>query len=105
MILIHKFFKIHSLKSVTSNLLIAASCVFLTAKILYMPVILEKVVQAFFTIEKRLNPSVMMRATLSKERELHYRTLIEEMESKVLETIGFDTELELPYPSIKAFCG
>ena len=78
MVLIHKFFKIHSLNSVSSHLLlISTSCVFLVSKVLYVPLTLEKVVQAFFSVEKRLNPSHLMRATLSKDRENHYRDMIE----------------------------
>jgi hypothetical protein len=70
MVLIHKFFKIHSLVSVSSSLLVATASVFLVAKVLYMPVTLEKAVLAFFSIEKRLNPSQhFKRTTLSRERE------------------------------------
>ena len=106
MVLIHKYFKLHSLKSVSSSnqLLIAASCVFLVSKVLYMPISLEKAVEAFFSIEKRLNNKQLMRATLSKEREAHYREIIETMESNVLYSLGFDLDLDLPYNIIRTFC-
>ena len=104
MVIIHKYFKIHSLQSVSSHLLMSASCVFLVAKVLYMPLTLEKVIQAFFSIEKRLNPTHLMRATLSKDRENHYRDLIEAMESNILESLGFDLDMDLPYNSIRCFC-
>lgn len=77
MVYIHKFLKIHSLKSISSSLhLIAASSVFLAAKVLYAPVTLEKAVYALFSIEKRLNPHIS-RIMLSKEREQAYRDMIE----------------------------
>lgn len=78
MLIIHKYFKLHSFVNVSSNLLfISTSSVFIAAKVLYMPVTLEKVIQALFSIEKRRNPTQLMRATLSKDRENHYREMIE----------------------------
>jgi hypothetical protein len=104
MVLIHKFFKNQTLNSVTSLLLVATTSVFIAAKVLYVPLTLEKVVQAFFHIEKRLNPSQLKRTVLSKEREAHYREMIEEMEFKILFTNGFDLEIDLPYKHIRSFC-
>ena len=43
-------------------------------------------------------------SSLSKDRNQHYRNMIENMESRVLETVGFNLDLELPYPSIEGFC-
>jgi len=94
----------HSLNLFTSSLpLIAASSVFLAAKVLYVPVSLEITVNAFFSIEKRLNPS-LSRTTLSKDRELAYRDMIEQMETKILEANGFEFEFDLPYRYIRSFC-
>lgn len=107
MVINHKYFKIQSLvklSSPSSRLFIAASSVFIAAKVLYMPVSLEKAVQALFHIEKRLNPASMMKATLSKDRENHYREQLEKIEFEILFAIGFDFELELPYKHLRAFC-
>jgi hypothetical protein len=58
MVIIHKYFKKYSLVNVSSTLLfIAASSVLISAKVLYMPVTLEKTIQALFHIEKRRNPT------------------------------------------------
>lgn len=82
MVLIHKFFKTHSLNSISSKLLLASSCVFLVAKVLYVPVSLGKIVQEFFNLEKRhiQGATGHAPASLSRERELTYRVLIENME-------------------------
>ena len=77
MVLIHKFFKIHPLNIETSYLLIAASSVFLTCKVLYCPISLENVAHAFFHIEKRQNPSQLKRTGLSDERKESYKKKIE----------------------------
>jgi hypothetical protein len=104
MVLIHKFFKAHSLTSFTSSLLpVSASCVFLAAKVLYVPLTLDKVVLAFFKLEKRLNREGLSNASLTHDRQLYYRAMIEEMELKVLEAIGFELDLELPYASLRGF--
>ena len=53
----HKYLKLVSLLKLSSALLfVAASGLFIAAKLLYVPVTLEKLVQALFTIEKRRNP-------------------------------------------------
>lgn len=105
MVIIHKFIKQHSLVKLSSPVLfIATSSVFISAKVLYMPVTLEKAVQALFHIEKRRNPSMMMKASLSRERESHYREMLEKIEFEILLTIGFDFEIELPYKHLRTFC-
>jgi hypothetical protein len=105
MLIIHKYFKFHSFVNVSSNLLfISTSSVFIAAKVLYMPVTLEKVIQALFNIEKRRNPATLMRATLTKDRENHYREMIEKIEFEILVSIGFDLEFELPYKHLRTFC-
>lgn len=76
----HKYFKLTSLRNVSSLLFLAASSVFITAKLLYAPVTLETTVKALFTIEKRRNPLTMARVTLSPDREKHYREMLEELE-------------------------
>lgn len=53
MIYIHKFFKINSLLRVSSPNLIAASCVFLAAKVRYVPISLKSAAHAFFKLEIR----------------------------------------------------
>jgi hypothetical protein len=105
MVINHKYFKHQSLVKLSSPLLfIAATSVFIAAKVLYMPVTLEKAVQALFSIEKRRNPTSMMKATLSKDRENHYRDQLEKIEFEILFSIGFDFELELPYKHLRTFC-
>ena len=87
----HKYFKLCSLVKLSYPLLfIAASSVFISAKVLYMPVTLEKTVQALFHIEKRRNPTVMKSTSLSKDRENHYRDMLECVEFEILLKIGFD---------------
>lgn len=44
-----------------------------------------------------------MRANLSEEREILYRSMIEEAEFQVLEAISFDVDHELPYKYIIEF--
>lgn len=101
----HKYFKLTSLVKLSSSLLfIAAASVFISAKVLYMPVTLEKTVQALFHIEKSRNKTSMMRATLSKDRENHYRDMLEQIEFEILMKIGFDFEIELPYKHLRTFC-
>lgn len=98
MVIIHKFFRRRSLVNLSSPLLfIATSCVFISAKILYMPVTLEKTVHALFAIEKQRNKAAMMNTSLSKDRENYYRSSLEKIEFEILTVIGFDFELELPY--------
>lgn len=81
MVIIHKFIKQQSLVKLSSpHLFIATASVFIAAKVLYMPVTLEKAVQALFHIEKLRNPTSMMKATLSKDRENHYREMLEKIE-------------------------
>lgn len=46
----------------------------------------------------------MMKFTLTKERESHYRDMLEKIEFEILQTIGFDFELELPYKHLRTFC-
>lgn len=106
MILIHKYFKLHTLVSFSfSNyLFVSSSCVFISAKVNYSPVSLEMIVQAIFTIEKRLNPSQMMRTSLSKDREKYYRDMVEKAEFEILVATGFDLEFELPYKHLRSFC-
>jgi hypothetical protein len=104
MVFIHKYFKVTSLLKITSLLYIAASSVFISAKLLYVPVTLEKTVIALFNIEKRRNPTTMAKVTLSKDREKHYRDTLEQIELEILEKIGFDFEFELPYKHIRSFC-
>jgi hypothetical protein len=85
MVYLHMFFKKNSLLKVSSNIyIVAASCVFLSAKVRYTPVSLKKAVQVYFDIEKRRNPTLMMKTSLTQERELHYRDIFEETESQVL---------------------
>jgi hypothetical protein len=85
MVIIHKYFKLKSLVNLSSpHLFIATSSVFISAKVLYMPVTLEKAVQALFHIEKRQNPASMMKATLTKDRENHYRDKLEKVEFEIL---------------------
>jgi len=69
-----------------------------------LPVSLERSVQALFHIEKRSNPTAMMRVSLTKERESHYRDMLEKIEFEILQTIGFDFEMELPYRHLRTFC-
>jgi hypothetical protein len=45
-----------------------------------------------------------MRATLSKDRENHYRDMLEKIEFEILLAIGFDQEFELPYKHLRTFC-
>lgn len=105
MVINHKYFKLTSLLNLSSPLLfIAASSVFITAKLLYVPVTLEKTVQALFSIEKRRNPTTMAKVTLSRDREKHYRDMLEALEFEILEKVGFDFEIELPYKHIRSFC-
>jgi hypothetical protein len=44
-----------------------------------------------------------MKASLSQEREFTYRDMFEETESTVLDAIGFELDLELPYKHIHDF--
>jgi hypothetical protein len=84
MLYLHKHFYRHSLVSSaaspthTSPYIIAASCVFLSAKVCYTPVSLKTVAEAYFNIEKKKNPSKFMHIKqLSLDRELYYRELFE----------------------------
>lgn len=104
MIFLHKFFKLNSLLKIDSPYIIAASCVFLAAKVRYMPITLNKAVEAFFEIEKRRNPSQLNRTILSEERQDHYRVLFIQNESLVLNAIGYDFECEAPYKYLDDFC-
>lgn len=45
-----------------------------------------------------------MRATLSRDRENHYRNIIEKLEFEILVSTGFDLEFELPYKHLRGFC-
>lgn len=45
-----------------------------------------------------------MKVTLTKERESHYRDMLEKIEFEILQTIGFDFELELPYKHLRTYC-
>ena len=70
MFYLHKFFKIHSLLyfSTTpsqSPLLIAASSVFLAAKVNYSPVSLHNLIKAYFLLEKKRNPALLSRTELT----------------------------------------
>jgi len=64
MIYLHKYYKQHSLinklapSSLYQSTLIAASCVFLAAKVCYVPVTLDRTVKAFFDIEKKKTPKI-----------------------------------------------
>jgi len=85
MVIIHKYFKLNSLVNLSSPILfIATSSVFISAKVLYMPVYLKDAVQALFHIEKRQNPTSMMKATLTKDRENHYSDKLEKIEFEIL---------------------
>lgn len=55
-----------------------------------MPVTLDKVIQALFNIEKRQNPTQLMRTSLTQERLSHYRDILENTEFEILVSIGFD---------------
>ena len=46
----------------------------------------------------------MMRATLSKERESHYRDMLVQVELEILVKIGFEQEMELPYKHLRTYC-
>jgi len=101
----HKYFKLVSLLNLSSPLLfVAASSFFIAAKLLYVPVTLEKLVHALFTVEKRRDPQTMSKVTLTKDREKHYREELEALEFHVLEKIGFEFEIETPYKHIRSFC-
>lgn len=106
MVYIHKYFKFRSILKLSNSELffLAASCVFLAAKVLYTPFSLSKAAMAFFDIEKRRNPSQLARAQFSFEREQIYKRTIEDAEFQVLETLSFDLEYELPYIHINGFC-
>lgn len=105
MLLIHKFFKFQSLVPPSSEyLFISSSCVFISAKVNYCPVSLERVVAATYSLERRLNTTQVMRPTLSQDRETHYRNLIEKLEFEILVSTGFDLEFELPYKYLRIFC-
>lgn len=85
MVIIHKYFKIQSFNQLSFQpLFIATSSVFISAKILYMPFTLERAVQALFHIEKKRSPSTMGKVTLTKDRESHYRDMLEKIEFEIL---------------------
>jgi hypothetical protein len=65
---------------------------------------MKMVVQAHFNIEKRLNPTLLSRTSLSEERERHYIDMIEKVEFEILTSLGFDLEFELPYKHLRHFC-
>lgn len=46
----------------------------------------------------------MSRLSMNDQREKCYKELLEELEYEILETIGFDFEIELPYRHIRKFC-
>lgn len=109
MIYLHKYYKRHSLLSSSLNYtnppkIIAASCIFLAAKILYVPLSLKTIAQTFFSIEKKENAQLRYTNYLSIEREYYFRDMFEEAELQVLDALGFEFECELPYKYIREFC-
>lgn len=57
MLLIHKLFKKHSLRSLESKLLVvAAASVFLVCKVQYKPVLLEKMAEATYLVWMKSKP-------------------------------------------------
>ena len=67
MVYIHKYFKIKSLFNVQFSQLqfVAASCVFLAAKVLYTPFSLDKAAEVFFLLERRRSTQFHAKASLS----------------------------------------
>lgn len=105
MVVLHKFFKFKSLRRYSSDLLfVATAAVFASCKLLYVPVALSLCAEALFIVERQSNPVAMMRVSLTNERLRFYCELLEKTEYEILETIGFEFEIELPYKHIRKFC-
>ena len=99
---LHKFFKVHSLTQYNCKL-VGATCLFLAAKVHYVPVSLKQAVCSFFDMEKRWL-HVTHWKPMTKERELIYLSKFERMESQVLVALNFEVDVELPYKVLKDFC-
>jgi len=104
MFFVHRFFKVYSMKNPNRNpRLLGVAAVMLSAKIRYCPIVLKKAIEAFFTVEKTKNPSCA-RAELAQAREDYYRDQIEQLEMGILDVLGFELEVELPYKFIAEIC-
>lgn len=120
---LHKYFKKHSLVSPhlsstvstgstysqpssqpSLHYYLAAASLALSAKVLYQPTSLKRVVELFYAFDKKRVPQLRMMSSLTVDRTLYYKEMIEEAEFKLLEAIEFDFECELPYKHIAEFC-